>query len=95
MNWLAVALVALTVASWASTFLLIRAARERPRIGALNERAYIAVAMSAFGTVCVWLALNTESDIARVVFRLCLVAFLLFPVYWLFLYFTHGLGDKR
>jgi hypothetical protein len=98
-NWLVVALGALTIASWASTFLLVRAAWQRPRIGALTERAVISVILSAFGTVCVFLVINTDSgatfltlDVARAVFRLCLLAFLLVPVLWLGLYLRNGLG---
>ena len=99
MNWLVVALLALTVASWASTFLLVRAAWQKPRIGALTERAVISVILSTFGTVSVFLVLNSDTgasflaaDLARNIFRLCLFAFLLVPVLWLGLYLRNGLG---
>ncbi len=102
MNWLTVALFALVVASWASTVLLFRAALLRPRIGALTERAVIALIISAFGTVCAFLVMNTETggsllalDAARVVFRLLLLGFLLVPVYWLWLYATNRLGHRQ
>ena len=102
MNWLSVALIALTIASWASTFLLVRAARQPPRIGALVERAIIAVVLSAFGTVCVVIVFNTDAgwewftnDAARALFRLSLFAFLLIPVVWLGLYLTNRLGDEQ
>jgi hypothetical protein len=58
---LPIALVLLTLASWFSTALLVRAAWHRPRIGALTERAVIAVILALFGTACVVLVLNTES----------------------------------
>jgi len=102
LNWLSIALGALTIASWASTFLLVRAARRPPHIGALTERAVIAVILSAFGTICVVLVLNTDTgqgfiavDLARVLFRFSLFAFLLIPCVWLGLYVTNRLGDGQ
>jgi len=102
LNWLSVALIALTITSWASTFLLVRAARQPPRIGALVERAIIAVVLSAFGTVCVVIVFNTDAgwewftnDAARALFRLSLFAFLLIPCVWLGLYLTDRLGERQ
>lgn len=102
MTWLGFALAAFAIASWCSTALLVRAAIQSPRIGALTERAAIAVILSVFGSVCVILVLNTDSgqalfplEVARIVFRVCLLALLFIPVYWLGLYLTNRLGGGR
>lgn len=101
MNWLVLALGSLTIASWLSTLLLVDAARHRPRIGVLTERAVLAVILSTFGTVCVVLVLNQDTggslvalETARFIFRVCLVGFLLIPVWWLWLYFRQALGER-
>jgi hypothetical protein len=39
---------------------------QRPRIGALTERAAIAVVLAIFGSVCVVLVLNTDSGHALI-----------------------------
>jgi hypothetical protein len=98
---LPIALVILALSSWFSTALLLRAAWLRPRIGALTERAAIAVILAIFWTVCVVLVLNTDSghaliplDVALVVFRICLLILLLIPTYWLWLYLSNRLGDR-
>lgn len=98
MNWLAVSLGFLTIASWASTFLLVRAALIRPRIGALIDRAIIAAIISAFGTVSMLLVINTETgwaffalDLATATFRLSVLGLLLVPVLWIVLYVTDRL----
>jgi hypothetical protein len=95
------ALVLLALASWVSTALLLRAAWKRPRIGALTERATIAVVLAIFGSVCVVLVLNTDSghalipvEAALILFRICLLILLLIPTYWLVLYLTNRLGDR-
>lgn len=94
-------LVLLALTSWFSTTLLLRAAWKRPRIGALTERAAIAVVLAIFGSVCVVLVLNTEAggaliqlEAARFLFRVCLVILLLIPAYWLVLYLTNRLGAR-
>lgn len=98
MNWLAVLLGFLTLASWVSTVLLIKAAIITPRIGALSDRAIIASIISAFGSVSMLLVLNTETggaffalDVARAISRLSLLALLLVPVLWLVLFITDRL----
>jgi hypothetical protein len=102
MTWLTIALSALALAAWASTVLLVRAALVRPHIGALTERAVIAVLLSAFGTVCVVLVWNSDSgqalfaiDAARILFRVCLFGLLLVPTIWIVLYATNRLGHGR
>jgi hypothetical protein len=39
LSWLSLALGFLAIAAWLSTYLLVRAAWTKPRIGALTERA--------------------------------------------------------
>lgn len=96
------AVVALTIVSWLSAYVLVRAAWQKPRIGALNERAAIAVLIALFGTVSTILVFNTEADHllldaewARVLFRLCLLALLGIPAYWTWLYRSGRLGSGQ
>lgn len=96
------ALIAFSVASWGSTYLLVRAAVKRPIIGALVERAGIAVLLSLFGSVCVVLVWNTDTghavldaEAARVLFRGLLVLFLLVPPFWLVLFGMNRLGGGQ
>lgn len=98
MNWLAVSIGFLTVASWTSTFLLVKAALVKPRIGALIDRALIALIISAFGTVSMLLVINTETgwaffalDVATATFRLSVLGLLLVPTLWIVLYLTDRL----
>jgi hypothetical protein len=49
------------VVAWVATALLVTRAVQRPRIGALTERAALSVLLSLFGTLCVVLVYNTES----------------------------------
>jgi hypothetical protein len=97
-NYLTIAIGCLVVASWLSSGLLVRHALVRPRIGALTDRAIIAVIISIFGTVSVLLTLNTDTgwaffavDVARATFRLSVLALLFVPVMWLALYLTDRL----
>lgn len=98
MNWLLVSIAALTVASWASTALLVRAALPAPRIGALTDRAFLATIISAFGTVSLLIVFNTDAglayfpvEVARVLYRLSVIALLAAAVLWMVLYLTDRL----
>lgn len=98
--WLSFAALAFVLASWASTFLLARAAWIKPRIGALTERALIGVMLSTTGTVGLVLRFNAEAgfplfplEVGRVIFVLSLLWLLVVPVSWLGLYITGRLGD--
>ena len=102
MNWGSVALGCLAIASWLSAGLLLRKARERPRIGALTVWAVSAVILSAFGTVCLALMLNRQlgmpwfdDDASRALFGLAVFAILLISPSWLVLYFADRLGSRR
>lgn len=92
--------VLLTAAAWVSCALLTRAALRKPRIGALTERAFIALVIAILGTVSCLIALNTDSgrplfdaNTASLVFRLAIIAVLGVPTLWLYLLFTDRLGQ--
>lgn len=83
------------------TVLLVSAAIGRPRIGALTDRAVIAVdicVMILSGVTITVNRLNGYSlfpiEAARVLFLLSLVLLEVVPVYWLWLWHTHRLGAK-
>jgi hypothetical protein len=88
----------LTAIAWLSAVILLALAR-RSHVGALTERALIAVAIALFGTVySIVIYDSSVTDIlpfeaARVLLRAVVVLLLLLPVYWTVLYFTGRLGD--
>lgn len=101
MNALSLALALLAFSSAISAALLVRAARKRPRIGALTERAFLAVKDALFGIVCVVLVWNTDTsqallplEVARILFRGLLFLNLLIPPIWLVLYLTNRLAGE-
>ena len=74
---LPIAALVLTFVSWISTAILVRHARRRPRIGALGERALLAVLISVVGTLSVLVLMVANTEIAeptRVALRLALLA---------------------
>lgn len=88
-------IVMLTVVAVASAIVLVRAAIAKPRIGALSERALIAVVIAAFGLIYSTVAINTElgqslfaTDVARVGVRITVIVLLGIPAWWTFLYLT-------
>ena len=88
-------IVVLTVVSIASAAVLVRAACQRPRIGALTERALIAVVIALFGLVYSAVAINTElgsalfgTDVARIGVRATVIVLLGIPAWWTTLYLT-------
>lgn len=101
MNALSIALGFLAIASALSAGLLVGAARRKPRIGALTERAFLAVKDAVFGIVCVALVWNTDTsqallplEVARLLFRGLLFVNLMIPPFWLALWFTNRLGGN-
>jgi len=88
----------LAVFAWVSVLILVRAAR-REHIGALTERAVVAVVIAIFGTVYSGVVANAE--VARlfdtqsmvVLVRFGVIVLLLLPIYWTLLYLTGRLGD--
>lgn len=102
MTPLALLILVLTAFAVASAVVLCRAAFIRPRIGALVERAAVAVVIAVFGLVCCVLVLNTDGrgwllsrEAASVVFRVSLVVLLALPTVWSALYLTHHLGTPQ
>lgn len=97
LSWLVFALVPIT---WLSTGILAVFAIQRPRIGALTERAAIALIISLLITASAILVLNTmtgralfDADAARLIFRISLLGLGLVPVAWLYLFFANRLGS--
>lgn len=99
---LAFLIFALLPFAWTSTVVLIWAARRKPRIGALTERAAIAFVIAVFLTAIAIIVWNTESDrilfpteVARVVFRITVLGLGLIPVAWVILWWTGRLGRRQ
>ncbi len=93
---LPVAVVVLTIVSWVSTVLLLRAAWIRPRIHVLTERAFIAVLISLVGTLgVVMLVKLLPAEPGWTIFRLVLLSLLAVPSYWTWLYFSGRLGHRE
>lgn len=91
----------LTFLSWVSFVVLGRAAYQRPRIGALTERTFIALVIAVLGTFSCVLALNTDAGrplldaaTASLIFRLVIIAVLAVPAIWLALWFLGRLGPS-
>ena len=88
-------IIMLTVVAVASAVVLVRAAIAKPRIGALSERALIAVVIAGFGLIYSTVAINTElgqtlfaTDVARLGVRVTVIVLLGIPAWWTFLYLT-------
>lgn len=88
-------IVVLTVVAIASAAILVRAAYAKPRIGALTERATIAVVIALFGLVYSVGAINTElgsalfaTEVARLGVRTTVIVLLAIPAWWTVLYLT-------
>lgn len=88
--------------AWISAAILAHAAWRRPRIGALTERAVIAVVFAILGTFYFLVTVNTTTgyallplEAARFVVRLLVVVVLLIPAWWTFLYLSGRLGGDR
>ena len=86
--------------AWFSTGVLWWAKRKPPRSGALTERAVIALVIAVFLTSITVIVLNTEADrvffpaeVARVAFRLSVLALGFIPIAWCVLFFAGKLGD--
>jgi hypothetical protein len=95
---LSVGIWILTVLAWACAVFLVWKAWGA-RIGALTERAIVAIGLSIFGTIYSAAVYNTDIaqwlDNAVVKFwvRLGVVALLFLPIIWAALYLTGHLGD--
>jgi hypothetical protein len=99
---LSVLILILAGFGWASTMILVNAARKRPRIGILTERAAIGVFLSLFVSIYALAALNSDtgfswldSQTVKTVVRVLVVILCFIPVYWVFLYLTDRLGPRE
>lgn len=88
-------IVALTVVAAVSAVILVRAAFVKPRIGALTERAILAVVIAVFGAVYATVAINVQlgalfltTDEGRTLAGIGVVALLAIPAWWTALYLT-------
>ena len=97
---LSVLVVVLVPFSWISAVILVRAARHKPRIGALTERAAIAIAIAVMVTAGGLLTINRTADhaffpvdAARVVFSIAIIVVGAVPLAWTWLWVTGGLGE--
>lgn len=88
---------ALTIVAWLCAMFLVWIARGA-RVGALSERAVVAVGIAAFGTLYSLAVYNTEfgrildNEIVRNAVRVGVSLLLLLPVVWVVLYLTGRLG---
>ena len=87
---------------WISAAVLVNAARKRPRIGVLTERAALGVLVAVFVTLYGLAAFNSDAgfpligpETVRTVIRLLVVGLGLVPVYWVALYLTGRLGSDE
>jgi len=95
---LALLIIPLAVYAWVSASILVRAARIRPHIAVLTERAIVAVGIAVFGTIYAIVVINGEFRLALdveasiVAVRLGVVILLSLPAYWSWAYATGRLG---
>ncbi|HEY6568594.1 MAG TPA: hypothetical protein VI341_13845 [Actinomycetota bacterium] len=88
------------IVSWLSALGLIAAARSaNPRVNALTERAVIAVVISIFLTIYVFIAANTEAEFAMLppeatirLLRIAVLGLSFIGPAWLVLWATGRLG---
>jgi hypothetical protein len=95
---LALIIIPLAIYAWVSASILVRAARVRPHIAVLTERAIVAVGIAVFGTIYAVVVVNGEFNLvfdmeaSIVVVRIGVVALLALPAYWSWAYTTGRLG---
>lgn len=99
---LALISIALLPFSLIGSFLLIQAAFEGPRIGALTDRALIAVDICVMIVSGVAITVNRLTgyslfpiEAARLLFLISLVLLEVVPVYWFWLWRSGRLGESR
>lgn len=98
--FLVVLSLALVPFSVVSTVLLVSEARKPPRIGALSERAVIAVGITIMVLSGTFITLNRilgnslfAVEAARLLFLASLILLEFIPVVWLVLLYSRRLGD--
>jgi hypothetical protein len=92
--------IVLTPVAWLSTGILFAGAARKPRIGALTERAAIALDISLFVTSALVLRVNTYTEFslfpveaARLLFLISSLGIAVLPLAWLYLFFSNRLGE--
>lgn len=88
------ALLCLPFINWPVAISLVRLARIRPTIGALTERAALAVVIAIVTTIYVGIAANTQTgfpgidfETSKVILRLLIIGIGLSPLWWLWGYY--------
>lgn len=96
---LAALVIVLAPFSWLSTGILGWAAKKPPRIGALTERAVIALVIAVMVTTGGLLTFNRTNgyalfdiNVARILFSLSIITLASLPLAWCVLWFTGRLG---
>lgn len=96
---LALGIWALTLAAWPAAIILVRAAYGA-HIGALTERAIVAVGLALFGTAYSFVVVNAElapildTRALVILVRVGVVGLLLLPLIWTGFYWLGRLGDN-
>lgn len=93
-------LAALPFVNWPITILLVRLALRRPTICALNERAGLAILISTVTTVYAAVSINFHAavidfDVARTVIRGSIVVLGLYPLVWVWAYWSNKFHDPE
>ena len=99
-DWVLTALVIVAIVSWPATVMLLRLARQEPRIRALTERALYSLVITIFMTVylaVIWLERTNPdflaSPLVHNIIRVGVVIIGLYPLVWLWLYVTNRFHD--
>lgn len=91
-------IIVLTIVAWGSAVVLAGASRSA-HVGALTERAVVAVAIAIFGTTYSFVIVNSEvariisTESAVVLIRVSVVVLLCIPIGWFVAYATGRLDD--
>lgn len=98
---LLVALLMLPFFNWPVAIILIRLSRMSPSIKALSERAWLAALIALVTTVYVVVTWNTQFgynwftfDTGRTIVRLSILGIGLYPLWWLWAYYTGRFKDE-
>jgi uncharacterized membrane protein len=96
----AVAFLILPFVNWPVAVLLLRLSLQRPKIRSLAERAFLAFLIAIVTTVYALIVLNTQlgypvmtRDTSRDIVRLFIFIVGLYPLWWLWAYWTDRFRD--
>jgi hypothetical protein len=94
------AFIILPCVNWPVAILLVRLSVQRPRIRSLAERALLAVLIAVVTTVYSLIVLNSadgyaviDRDSAQAIIRIFFLALGLYPLWWLWAYWTDRFHD--